>query len=234
TCGDCPPGNNCQGFTCIPDMCIPDCDGKDCGNDGCGGSCGDCFPGSQCINSECVPDGCVPNCDDAECGDDGCGGSCGTCLQDQICYQGPCASNIRVYLQFYGYAYYWGPDGMVIVNVNMNDDGTPVPEVDYKKKSLYLEPFEQFPIGQAKIYIDVHGVDPTFGGKVEAYDADDILVFQDALGSSPPSSGPWMSECDISFADVHELKLGTFDLDTQLWEADYSDFFIAVLGCTSD
>ena len=116
SCGDCPPGQGCQGGQCVP--CLPDCTGKECGDDGCGGSCGTCpeldWPGlfateiqvcntfgqcecGRCDYSwsdnlmECDPGGCsmmicMPDCTGKECGDDGCAGICGVCGWGAICH----------------------------------------------------------------------------------------------------------------------------------------------------
>jgi len=83
SCGDCPAGEVCEAFQCVPEVCEPQCAGKECGDDGCEGSCGECTGTDACVEGQCVP--CEPQCNDKECGDNGCGGSCGECAADEEC-----------------------------------------------------------------------------------------------------------------------------------------------------
>lgn len=54
SCGNCDPGDACEGGQCV---CQPQCAGLACGDDSCGGSCGSCDPGTVCQGGQCVPEG---------------------------------------------------------------------------------------------------------------------------------------------------------------------------------
>jgi len=110
SCGKCPEGRQCEGFTCEIGPCMNECYP---GSQGCynetpwscvlnwvtncheavyGEPCGEDL---VCDDGWCIETPCVPDCQEKECGSDGCGGSCGGCYAESACEQGICVTVVE-------------------------------------------------------------------------------------------------------------------------------------------